>query len=99
MSKVPAERRPAGIDINMGCSAPHIKSSGRGAALLDNVPLAKEMVAAARESWAGPLSAKIRLSVTKAKRALYFWPNRSRRPASIFSSSREVRHAEIPAQG
>jgi tRNA-dihydrouridine synthase len=72
MSKVPAERRPAGIDINMGCSAPHIKSSGRGAALLDNVPLAKEMVAAARESWAGPLSAKIRLSVTKGEEGTIF---------------------------
>jgi tRNA-dihydrouridine synthase len=67
LSRAPDERRPAGIDINMGCAAPRIKSSGRGAALLDNAPLAKEMVAAARENWAGILSAKIRLSAAQGE--------------------------------
>ena len=59
---LPDERRPAGIDINMGCAAPHIKGSGRGAALLDNPELARAMVEAARANWPGPLSAKIRVS-------------------------------------
>jgi len=67
LSRAPDEQRPAGIDINMGCAAPHIKSSGRGAALLDNAPLAKEMVAAARENWAGILSVKIRLSAARGE--------------------------------
>jgi len=61
---LPEERRPAGIDINMGCAAPHIKGSGRGAALLDNPALARAMVEAARANWTGPLSAKIRVSAT-----------------------------------
>jgi len=64
VSRLPAEYRPAGIDINMGCSAPHIKGYGRGAALLDNPSLAREMVAAAREQWGGMLSAKIRISTS-----------------------------------
>ena len=64
LSQLSDERRPAGIDINMGCSAPHIKHSGRGAALLDNPALAAEMVVAARENWQGILSAKIRLSAS-----------------------------------
>ncbi|MEN6499200.1 MAG: tRNA-dihydrouridine synthase family protein [Rectinema sp.] len=62
LSKIADVQRPAGIDINMGCSAPHIKGSGRGAALLDTTARAREMVAAARENWTGILSAKIRLS-------------------------------------
>lgn len=64
VSQLPAEYRPAGIDINMGCSAPHIKSYGRGAALLDNPSLAREIVAAARKQWGGVLSAKIRISTS-----------------------------------
>lgn len=62
LRRLPEERRPAGIDINMGCAAPHIKGSGRGAALLDNPALARAMVEAARASWTGPISAKIRVS-------------------------------------
>ncbi len=62
LSALPEERRPFGIDINMGCAAPHIKGSGRGAALLDNPDLARAMVEAARANWSGPLSAKIRVN-------------------------------------
>jgi len=67
LSRVPDGQRPAGIDINMGCAAPHIRGSGRGAALLDNAALAREMVAAAREHWTGALSAKIRLSTAQGE--------------------------------
>ncbi len=62
LCKLPDERRPAGIDINMGCAAPHIKGTSRGAALLDNPALARAMVEAARANWPGLLSAKIRVS-------------------------------------
>lgn len=64
LRRLPEERRPAGVDINMGCAAPHIKGSGRGAALLDNPALARRMVEAARANWPGPISAKIRMSAT-----------------------------------
>jgi tRNA-dihydrouridine synthase len=67
LSTMPDAQRPAGIDINMGCAAPHIKASGRGAALLDDPTRAQEMVAAARENWPGVLSAKIRLSAVQGE--------------------------------
>jgi tRNA-dihydrouridine synthase len=59
---LPEASRPAGIDINLGCAAPHIRSSGKGAALLDNPDRAIAMVAAARARWEGILSCKIRIS-------------------------------------
>jgi len=62
LQQLPLDYRPAGVDINMGCAALHIKRRGCGAALLDNPLLAQEMVAAARKNWPGLLSAKIRIS-------------------------------------
>ena len=53
--------RPAGIDINFGCSAPHIRKSGGGSAWSSDPAGAAEFVAAARAAWQGVLSAKIRM--------------------------------------
>ena len=52
---------PAGIDINFGCSAPHIRKSGGGSAWSANPAGAAELVAAARAVWPGALSAKVRM--------------------------------------
>lgn len=51
---------PRGVDINMGCSAPEIRSSGLGSALLKDVPLALEIVRECRRVCAGTLSVKMR---------------------------------------
>jgi tRNA-dihydrouridine synthase len=56
-----APEAPAGIDINFGCSAPHIRKSGGGSAWSSNPAGAAELVAAARSAWPGALSAKIRM--------------------------------------
>jgi len=58
--------RPDGIDINFGCPARKIIAGGSGAALMDNVKLAREIIQAALKS-AGdiPVSIKIRAGVKK----------------------------------
>ena len=56
-----AAEAPAGLDINFGCSAPHIRKSGGGSAWGSNPAGAAEFVAAARAAWPGTLSAKIRM--------------------------------------
>ena len=53
--------RPDGIDLNFGCSAPHIRKSGGGSAWSENPEGAAALVAAARSAWPGTLSAKLRL--------------------------------------
>lgn len=55
------EAAPAGVDINFGCSAPHIKKSGGGSAWSADPAGAAEVVAAARAAWPGALSAKVRM--------------------------------------
>ena len=57
----PSEIRPAGIDLNFGCSAPHIRRAGGGSAWSADRDGAADLVAAARESWNGTLSAKLRM--------------------------------------
>ena len=57
----PREERPAGIDINFGCSAPHIRKSGGGSAWSENPEGAARLVTAARSAWPGCLSAKLRM--------------------------------------
>lgn len=52
--------KPTGIDINLACSAPHIRRQGGGSAWSSDAQMAAELVSAARENWAGVLSAKIR---------------------------------------
>lgn len=56
----PEHLRPAGIDINLGCSAPHIRRQGGGSAWSNDAEQASRLVSAARANWAGILSAKIR---------------------------------------
>lgn len=52
---------PQGIDINFGCSAPHIRKAGGGSAWSANPESSAELVAAARAAWPHVLSAKIRI--------------------------------------
>lgn len=56
-----AAQIPAGIDINFGCSAPHIRRSGGGSAWSSNPAGAADLVAAAKAVWPGALSAKVRM--------------------------------------
>jgi len=60
-ARIAAERGADLVDFNMGCPAPKIVKGGAGSALLKNLPLAKELVAAAVEG-AGdvPVTVKIR---------------------------------------
>ncbi len=58
---LPPEELPAGVDINFGCSAPHIRSRGGGSAWSSDPTLAAELVGAARSAWPGILSAKVRM--------------------------------------
>lgn len=50
------------IDINMGCPMPKIYKNGEGSALLENIPLAQNIVKAAKES-GKPVSVKFRIGV------------------------------------
>ncbi len=55
------EYKPDFIDINMGCPAPKVAKSGGGSALLDNLPLAGEIVKAVVNAVDVPVTAKIRI--------------------------------------
>jgi tRNA-dihydrouridine synthase len=57
----PVETRPAGVDLNFGCSAPHIRKAGGGSAWSGDREGAIDLVAAARASWKGALSVKLRM--------------------------------------
>ncbi len=50
------------IDINMGCPVPKIVKNGEGSALLENIPLAQQVVKAALKGQK-PVSVKFRLGV------------------------------------
>ena len=54
-----------GIDINMGCPVRKIVSQGGCSALIDNEPLAGEIIHAVREASSLPVSVKTRLGVKK----------------------------------
>ena len=49
-----------GIDINMGCPAPKIIKNGEGSALMDNLPLASQIIMECRKVTERPLSVKFR---------------------------------------
>ncbi|MDE6361617.1 MAG: tRNA-dihydrouridine synthase [Clostridia bacterium] len=51
------------IDINMGCPVPKIVKNGEGSALLENIPLAQEIVKAARVT-GKPVTVKYRIGVS-----------------------------------
>lgn len=52
---------PQGVDLNFGCSAPHIRKAGGGSAWSADPEGAALLVSQARASWPGLLSAKVRL--------------------------------------
>lgn len=52
--------RPIAIDINMGCPARKVVSSGSGAALMKDIKLATQIVKSVRKSTNLPISIKIR---------------------------------------
>ena len=64
--------RPAGIDLNFGCPAKVVNRHGGGAALLADPQLVHTIVAAVRRAvpCEVPVSAKMRLGVNDASRAL-----------------------------
>lgn len=59
-AKLVAERKPAIIDINMGCPTPKIVNNGDGSALMKTPSLAGEIVAAMSEAVEIPITVKIR---------------------------------------
>ena len=63
---------PAGIDLNFGCPAPTVNRHGGGAMLLDDPPLIGRIVASVRAAVPPdiPVSAKMRLGVRDASRAI-----------------------------
>ncbi len=56
-----ADRGVFGVDINFGCSAPHILRSGGGAAWMREPKEAANLVRIARSAWSASLSAKLRI--------------------------------------
>lgn len=67
-----ARLNPAGIDINFGCPAPLVNRHRGGAALLDEPELLHAIVAAVRAAvpLSIPVTAKMRLGIADARRAL-----------------------------
>ena len=55
--------KPAGIDINMGCPAKKVFSNGSGAALMNNIEKAREIVKETLKGTSLPVSIKIRAKV------------------------------------
>ena len=53
------------VDINMGCPAPKIVKNGEGSALMDNIPLAKEIITKCVKNSSRPISVKFRLGKDK----------------------------------
>lgn len=51
---------PDAIDINMGCPAPKVANSGAGSALMKDLPLAKDIIAAVVKSVDVPVTVKCR---------------------------------------
>jgi tRNA-dihydrouridine synthase len=52
---------PAGVDVNLACSAPDIRSNRAGSALFDDVERIQRVLQGVRAGFDGPLTAKIRL--------------------------------------
>ncbi len=57
-----------GIDINMGCPDRSVEKGGAGAALIKDIPRAKELIRAAKEGGGGlPISVKTRVGYNKVE--------------------------------
>ncbi|MDO4540059.1 MAG: tRNA dihydrouridine synthase DusB [Syntrophomonadaceae bacterium] len=59
-ARILAERGAALIDINMGCPTPKVVKNDGGAALLNDLPRAREMLRAVRDAVSVPLTVKMR---------------------------------------
>jgi tRNA-dihydrouridine synthase B len=57
------EVKPDGIDINFGCPVPKVFKRGAGAALMTNLPLARDIIASVIENTDLPVSIKTRIRV------------------------------------
>ncbi len=55
--------RPDGIDINFGCPVPKVIKTGAGAALMANLPLARQVIRSVIENTHLPVSLKVRIRV------------------------------------
>lgn len=55
-----SEVPPVAIDINMGCPVPKVVANGEGSALMKDVPLAAEIIAAVAEATDLPVTVKMR---------------------------------------
>jgi nifR3 family TIM-barrel protein len=60
---VSAEVKPDGIDINFGCPIAKVFKRGAGAALMTNLPLAREVISSVIENTSLPVSIKTRIRV------------------------------------
>ena len=49
------------IDINMGCPVPKVVNNGEGSALMKNIPLAQDLVKAAKDNTDKPVTIKMRI--------------------------------------
>lgn len=56
-----------GIDINMGCPDRSVEKGGAGAALIKDIPRAKELIRAAKEGGGLPISVKTRVGYNKVE--------------------------------
>lgn len=63
-AKIIQERGFDGVDINFGCPAKKVLKVGSGAALLENLPLAFQVVKAVRKAVKIPVTLKMRLGPT-----------------------------------
>ena len=71
--QIPEMQRFDGVDINMGCPVKKIVSNGDGSALLENVKLASQCIAAVKKAVGNKyLSVKFRLGVSDDKGAADF---------------------------
>ncbi len=59
-AEIAEARKPDFIDINMGCPAPKVLSSGGGSALMKDLPLAEKIVSAVVKAVSLPVSVKMR---------------------------------------
>jgi nifR3 family TIM-barrel protein len=61
-----------GVDINMGCPDRAVVKQGAGAALINNIPLAQELIAAAKRG-AGDLPVSVKTRIGDSKNDLETW--------------------------